>query len=98
MLGSGDPTPFDMPALGALCALAFVLLIGFVLGPRWISLPATLLRWGALSLAALIVAAVLIVTPTMTGSVGAGRMITLLPAGTTVLVLFLLWSWRLGHL
>ena len=98
MLGSGDPTPFDMPALGALCALAFVLLIGFVLGPRWISLSATLLRWGALTAAALIVAAVLIATPTTSGSVGAGRMITLWPAGATVAILFLLWSWRLGHL
>ena len=97
MLGSGDPTPFDGYALLALCVLAAVLLAGCLLGARWESAAALVLRWGAVVLAALIVALVLIVTPTTTGAVGAGRLITLYPAAALVGVLLLVWSWRLGH-
>ena len=97
MLGSGDPTPFDGYALFALCLLATILLVGCILGPRWLSHSATLVRWGATILAALIVAAVLIVTPTTNGIVAAGRLLTLWPAASAVAALFLVWSWRLGH-
>ena len=97
LLGSGDPTPYDAYALAALCALAATLFVGCILGPKWVSHSATLLRWGATVLAAGIVAAVLIFTPTTSGIVGAGRMLTLLPAAVAVAVLFFVWSWRVGH-
>lgn len=97
MIGSGDPTPFDGYALMALCFLAAALLIGCVLGPRWGSSTATFIRWGALCLAIAVTSAVLILTPTISGTVGAGRVITLWPAAITTVVLFLVWSWRLGH-
>jgi hypothetical protein len=97
LLGSGDPTPFDGYALIALCTLAAVLLVGCILGPRWASHTAMLLRWGAMVVAAMIFAAVLIFTPTTSAIVSAGRLLTLWPAATAVAVLFLVWSWRLGH-
>jgi hypothetical protein len=97
MLGSGDPTPFDEYALIALCLLATALLVGCILGPRWVSKSATLLRWGAAMLATLIFAAVLVLTPTTSGIVATGRLLTLWPAAIAVAVLFLIWSWRLGH-
>ena len=97
MTGSGDPTPFDGYALLALCVLAAALLVGCILGPRWGSAMATGVRWGALCLAIAVTAAVLILTPTMSGVVGAGRLLTLWPAAITAVVLFLVWSWRLGH-
>lgn len=97
MLGSGDPTPFDEYALIALCLLVAVLLVGCILGPRWVSSGATLVRWGATIIAMLIFAAVLVLTPATNGIVAAGRMITLWPAAIAVAILFLVWSWRLGH-
>jgi hypothetical protein len=97
MTGSGDPTPFDGYAILGLCLLATALLVGCVLGPRWESSTATLVRWGALCLAVAITAAVLTLTPTMNGVVGAGRLLTLWPATIAAVVLFLVWSWRLGH-
>jgi hypothetical protein len=95
--GSGDPTPFDGYALVALCLLAVALLVGCVLGPRWESSTATLVRWGALGLAAAITIAVHILTPTVSGIASAGRLLTLWPATIASVVLFLVWSWRLGH-
>lgn len=97
MLGSGDPTPYDGYALFALCLLAMFLLIGCVLGPRWSSNAASVLRWGALGLAVLVIGTVFVVTPTTSGAVGAGRLFTLAPAAGAVVVLFLVWSWRVGH-
>ena len=97
MIGSGDPTPFDGYALVALCLLAAALLVGCVLGPRWSSSTANFVRWGALCLAVAIMSAVFMITPTMSGTVGAGRLLTLWPAALTAVVLFLLWSWRIGH-
>lgn len=32
MLGSGDPTPYDMPALVALCLLAALMPVGCIVG------------------------------------------------------------------
>ena len=97
MLGSGDPTLFDGYALLALCLLAITLLVGCIVGLRWVSYAATLVRYGATISAALIVAAVLILTPTISGVVSAGRLVTLWPAAIAVAVLFLVWSWRIGH-
>jgi hypothetical protein len=98
MFGSGDPTRFDVAATALLCGLAMLLLVGCVVGPRWASPAATFTRWLAVALAAAIVTGVLTVTPTMSGTVGAGRMITLWPSAAAVAIFFLIWSWRLGHL
>lgn len=97
MLGSGDPTPYDMPALVALCLLAALMLVGCIMGQEWQSLSATMVRRGAVILAVLILAAVLILTPTTSGIVGAGRLVTLWPAALSIVALFLLWSWRVGR-
>lgn len=97
MLGSGNPTPHDGYAVFALCAMAAFLLFGFALGPRWTGSLATWLRWGALIFSVAVLAIVLLVTPTTSGFVGAGRMLSLYPAATAVLIFFLLWSWRIGH-
>jgi hypothetical protein len=97
ILGSGDPTPFDGYATFALGLLAALLLAGSVLGSRWESTPASVLRWGALGIAVLVLGAVLILTPTTSGAVGAGRLLTVFPAALAVAVFFLIWSWRLGH-
>jgi hypothetical protein len=97
MLGSGDPTPLDGYALLALCLLAITLLVGCILGPRWVSPAATVIRYGAMLVTALIVAGVLILTPTTSGIVSAGRIVTLWPAAIAASVLFLAWSWRLGN-
>ena len=97
MLGSGDPTPYDMPALVALCLLASLMLVGCIMGQEWQSLSATMVRRGAVILAVLILAAVLILTPTTSGIVGAGRLMTVWPAALLTVVLFLIWSRRIGH-
>ena len=97
MLGSGDPTPFDFYAMVAICTMAVTLLFGCVLGPSWTSNSAILIRWGATILALLVFFSVQIVTPTTNGAVGAGGLIILWPAAFTVVVLFFVWSWRIGH-
>ena len=97
MLGSGDPTPYDMPALAALCLLAALMLVGCIVGQEWQSLSATVVRRGAVILALLIMAAVLSLTPTTSGAVGAGRLMTVWPAAVLTVGLFLIWSWRIGH-
>ncbi|MBK8038328.1 MAG: hypothetical protein IPK22_14535 [Verrucomicrobiaceae bacterium] len=35
MLGSGNPTPYDLPAIIVLVLLGLTLLNGAILGPRW---------------------------------------------------------------
>jgi hypothetical protein len=96
--GSGNPTPFDGYALFALCLLALVLLVGCIVGPGWPKTTGLVLRWGALGLAALVLGAVLVVSPTTSATIGAGRLISIYPAAAAVAVLFLIWCWRLGHL
>lgn len=98
MLGSGDPTPYDMLALIALCILALALLVGCIMGPAWPAPSANLVRRGAMILAALILGAVLVVTPTTNGIVGAARLLTLWPAALANAILFAIWSWRAGQL
>ncbi len=98
MLGSGNPTPLDGYAMVVLCSLALVLLVGCMVGPRWIAGAADACRWGALLLSMAMFAAVLVITPTTTAIVGAGRLLTLYPAAAAVTLLFLGWSWRIGHL
>ena len=97
MLGAGNPTPLDGYAVVALCVLAAILLFGFLIGPKWTSNIANWVRWGALVLSAVVLVAVLLVTPTTSGIIGAGRMLSLYPAAIAVVVLFLAWCWRIGH-
>ncbi|MEP7344518.1 MAG: hypothetical protein ABI877_04610 [Gemmatimonadaceae bacterium] len=97
MIGSGDPTPFDGYAFVALCLMAALLLLGFVIGPKWTASSATWMRWGALIVSVILLAVVLLLTPTTSGIVGAGRMLSLYPAAAAVVILFLAWSWRIGH-
>ncbi len=98
MLGSGNPTPYDLPALAVLVVLAIVLLVGCILGQGWPAPSAGIVRRGAVILAALTLAAVLVATPTTNGIVGAGRLLTLWPAALANAVLFAVWSWRAGQL
>lgn len=97
MLGSGDPTPFDFPLLGllALALLAFV--AGAIFGASWPPGVATGIRRGVGALALCAFVAVMLLTPTRTGSVGAGRMITIFPAFALAVILFAVWSWRAGR-
>jgi hypothetical protein len=97
MLGSGDPTPYDGYALVLLGVLAAVLLFGAIAGTNWASAWASYIRWGAMLAALTVLGLVLLVTPTLNGIGGAGRMLTLWPAAGACVVLFLFWSWRVGH-
>ena len=97
ILGSGNPTPYDLYALAALCLLALILLLGAIFGPGWASGLASAVRWGSAVLAVAIMVTVLLVTPTTDGIVGAGRLLTLWPALATCIVFFLVWSWRVAR-
>ena len=96
MLGSGNPTPYDLPAIIVLGLLGLTLLIGAILGPRWSSEAAILTRWSAAVVSVLLLAAVHRLTPTPNGIVGAFRLITLWPAFAANMLLFALWTWRVG--
>jgi hypothetical protein len=94
MIGSGNPTPYDVPAIIALVLLGLILLTGAILGPRWSSEAAILTRWSAAVVSILLLAAVHRLTPTPNGIIGADRLITLWPAFAANMLLFALWSWR----
>jgi len=94
MLGSGNPTPYDVPAIIVLVLLGLTLLTGAILGPRWSGDAATLTRWSSAMVSALLLAAVHHLTPTTNGIIGAGRLITLWPAFAANMLLFALWTWR----
>ena len=98
MLGSSDPTPYDALAIIVLACLGLVLLTGDFTGHRWPLRLAGATRRAAALLAVLVVAALLFVTPTRSGFVGAGRLITLWPAVSIDVLLFALWTWRMGRL
>jgi hypothetical protein len=98
MLGSGDPTPYDLPAAGLLVLCAAVLLAGSLLGSLWPPVLATVLRRGALLVSTVATVVVLAAWPTRSGVVGAGRLLTIWPAYAAVVVLFVAWSIRAGRL
>lgn len=98
MLGSGDPTPYDFPLL-ALLALAIVVFVaGAIFGGSWSPGMATGIRRGVAALAVLGIVAVMVLTPTRTGTVGAGRIITIFPAFGLAMIVFAVWSWRAGRI
>ncbi len=94
IIGSSNSTPYDLPATVGLCLVALVLLVGSLLGPSWTSTLATVVRWGAIVLAGIILATVHLLTPTPDGIVGAARLLMLWPTAAATLVLFLVWTWR----
>jgi hypothetical protein len=94
MLGSGNPTPYDVPAIIVLVLFGLTLLTGAILGPRWSGDAATLTRWSSAMVSALLLAAGHHLTPTTNGIIGAGRLITLWPAFAANMLLFALWTWR----
>src|SRR5215475_9827743 len=98
MLGSGNPTPYDVPLLVFLVALAMLLLIGALTATSWSPATAAAIRRGAVLLALVATALVMIVTPTRNGIVGAWRVLVIWPVAGLTLVLYLVWSWRAGRL
>lgn len=95
MIGSGNPTPYDAPALVALVLLCLILLFGCILGPRWDGDAAAITRWSAAVISVLVLAAVHGLTPTPSGLIGAGRLVTLWPVFVVNLLLFIFWTWRM---
>ena len=98
MLGSSDPTPYDLPAALILVVCSVVLLVGFFFGASWPSVISAGIRRGILLLALLLLIGLHLVTPTRSGIVGAGRLLTLWPAGLLVFLLFSAWCIRAGRL
>jgi len=98
MLGSGNPTPYDLPLIGLLVVIAVLLFAGSATASAWSPATATIVRRGGLLLAVAATAVVMVVTPTTNGIIGAGRVLMVWPAfGATVLG-YLIWSWRAGRL
>jgi hypothetical protein len=98
ILGFSDPTPYDLFGAFVLAACAVGLVAGLLTGPSW-SLPlATITRRGLLLVVCLVPAVILLLTPTRSAVVGAGRLLTLWPLFIVDLLLFAAWSWRAGRL
>ena len=98
MIGSGDPTPYDFPLLVLFGIIAIVFIAGAVAGAAWPATIATSLRRGGLLFAICALAAVLVISPTQNGIIGAGRVITIWPAFAIVVITFIAFSWRAGRL
>lgn len=98
MLGSSDPTPYDELAMIVLACLGLILLAGALAGRHWPLAFSTPVRRAAVVLAVFFVAFILVVTPTRSGIVGAGRLLTLWPALGIDMFLFAIWAWRAGRL
>jgi len=96
MLGSGNPTPFDIGAFMVLSCMAVLLLLGVMLDEDCLAGKGDLLRRSMIILSTMLFVLVLVVYPTTNGMVGAGRLMTLWPAFLLNLILFLIWSWRSG--
>ena len=98
MLGSGNPTPYDIPLIVFLAAIAVILFIGAFAGSAWPPTTALLVRRGAFAIGVMATVLVHIVTPTRNGIVGAGRVLFMWPAIGLMVVAFAVWSWRAGRL
>jgi hypothetical protein len=98
VLGSGDPTPYDFPLLVLFGLIALVFITGAIAGAAWPATIAMALRRGGLLFAICALAAVLVISPTQNGIVGAGRILTIWPAFAIVVITFIAFSWRAGRL
>jgi len=98
ILGSSDPTPYDLTGVVVLAACGAVLLLGVLTGPSWTPVIATITRRGLFAVAALVFIAILVLTPTRNGVIGAGRLLSIWPIFILDGILFGLWSWRAGRL
>ena len=86
MFGSGNPTPYDIPLICLLAALAIVMFVGAASTGSWSPATATLVRRAALLVGIAATVVVHAVTPTTNGIIGAGR------------APYVVWSWRAGSL
>jgi hypothetical protein len=98
VIGSGDPAPYDFPLLLLFGIVALVLIAGAIAGGAWSPGIATGIRRASVLVAACALVAVIAITPTRNGIVGAGRMLTIFPAFAVVILIFLVCSWRAGRL
>ena len=97
MLGSGDPTPYDTGLVILLSVLASVLAIGAARAGMWNPYTATGIRRAAILVALGATGAVMLRTPTSSGIVGAGRLLSVWPALAVVCAAYLIWSVRGGR-
>lgn len=94
MLNSSASTPYDWPLLILLVVLAGVLLIGALSAPAWSVGMATWVRRGAVGLAIMATAVVMLRTPTRDPFVSLGRFFTIWPALLVAILLYGGWAWR----
>ncbi len=98
MLGSGNPTPYDIPLAVALAVIALLLLAGAMTAGSWSPPVAGIVRRGAIAVAIATFTVVMIVTPTTNGIIGAGRVLFVWPPLALAVIGYLVWSWRVGSL
>jgi hypothetical protein len=98
MLGSGNPTPYDIPLAVFLALIALLLLGGAITASSWSPSVAALVRRVAVLVAVAAFAVVMIVTPTTNGIIGAGRVLFVWPPLALAVIGYLVWSWRVGSL
>jgi hypothetical protein len=98
MLSGSDPTPWDVPLLVLLIVLAAVLAAGIFFGVAWPPAAATTLRRGSVVVAVIAFTSVHIATPSSSGIVGTGRLLTIWPVFALDILLFAVWTWRVGRL
>lgn len=97
MLNSGVSTPYDLILLVLLIGLALVLLIGALSAPAWAPLVGAVVRRGAVGVAIVATAAVLLRTPTRDPFVSLGRVFTIWCPLAVVAILYGVWCWRAGR-
>lgn len=98
MIGSGDPTPYDLPLAFLLAALGTMLFVGACVGKAWPATVANLARRGTMLLSVISTVTVLILTPVPDGIAGAGRMFLLGPAVAFAVFAYGFWAWRAARL
>lgn len=97
MLGSSVSIPYDLWLFRLLLALAALLLIGAVSSPAWLPIAATFARRGALLLAIVAIAFVLIRTPTRDPFISLGRVFTIWCPFAAAALFYGIWCWRAGR-
>jgi hypothetical protein len=98
MLGSGNPTPYDVPLAVVLALIALLLLAGAMTASSWSPSVAAMVRRASLAVAIAAFAVVMVVTPTTNGMIGAWRVLFVWPPLGLAVIGYLVWSWRVGSL